>query len=225
VPGPVWDLDDLGDTTRLAHNSTQLVRDFRRRARDRSIPSVDDALGWHSRIYASCRVPVAGYVGHFRGDPSVPDLVDYEVGGGPLRPDGLPEKVGVPSAQVAAEVAKVLAGGAGALAHLDSLLPAGRRPSTADEIAAVVLLTAHLHGEWVRVHPFANGNGRTARAWAAFVALRYGLPVFVTVKPRPGDLAYARAGRDSMGHPPDFVGDHSTAVAVFGHLLTLSLLH
>jgi len=93
-----------------------------------------------------------------------------------------------------------------------------------DELDAVVGLTARVHGEWVRLHPFANGNGRIARVWAAWLALRYSLPVFVTVKPRPGDLAYARAARDSMGRPPDFTGDHSTATAVFAHLLTLTLL-
>lgn len=37
-----------------------------------------------------------------------------------------------------------------------------------DELAAVV------HGEWVRIHPYANGNGRIAGTWANWVATRYG---------------------------------------------------
>jgi hypothetical protein len=61
---------------------------------------------------------------------------------------------------------------------------------------------------------FANGH----------IALRYGLPVFVTLKPRPDDVAYARAAKRSMGRPPDFTGDHAEAVAVFAHLLSLILL-
>lgn len=53
--------------------------------------------------------------------------------------------------------------------------------------------------EWVRIHPFANGNGRTARLWANSLALRYGLPPFMSVRPRPGGdyevaCAYAMQG-------------------------------
>jgi Fic family protein len=77
----------------------------------------------------------------------------------------------------------------------------------------VLTYCAILHGEWVRIHPFANGNGRTARLWANWAALRYGLPPFVTIKPRPSDPAYAAAAFASMG------GDHSTMVAVMRQML------
>jgi Fic family protein len=50
----------------------------------------------------------------------------------------------------------------------------------------------------VRIHPFANGNGRTARLWANWTALRYGLPAFVGIKPRPAGDAYALASYASM---------------------------
>ena len=111
-----------------------------------------------------------------------------------------------------------------AMHTLDALLPVGTRPSTVDELQAVVNLSAAVHGEWVRIHPFANGNGRTARMWPAALALRYSLPVFVTVKPRPEDIAYVNSSAASMGRPPDFRGDHSSAGNVFAHLLALSLL-
>jgi fido (protein-threonine AMPylation protein) len=92
------------------------------------------------------------------------------------------------------------------------------------ELDAIVHLTASIHGEWVRIHPFANGNGRTARVWAAWLALRYRLPLFVSVKPRPDDAAYVSASKASMGRPPDFAGDHTLTAHVFSHLLALSLL-
>lgn len=79
-------------------------------------------------------------------------------------------------------------------------------------------------GEWVRIHPFVNGNGRTARLWTVFIARRYQLPALVSLQPRPADVAYARAAKRSMGRPPDFVGDHTEASAVFAHLLALRLL-
>lgn len=111
-----------------------------------------------------------------------------------------------------------------ALAQLDQVLAPGPRPTSIDELEAVVGLTALMHGEWLRLHPFANGNGRTGRLWAAFIVLRYSVPIFARVKPRPHDVAYERAARASTGRPPAFAGDHSTAVAVFGHLLSLGLL-
>ncbi len=107
---------------------------------------------------------------------------------------------------------------------MDGRIPVGRRPGSVDELQMVVEMAALAHGEWIRLHPFANGNGRTARVWVAFACLRYSLPVFLVLKPRTPDLAYARAGRDSMGRPPDFAGDHTTTMAVFAHLLALSLL-
>jgi Fic family protein len=61
----------------------------------------------------------------------------------------------------------------------------------------------------VRIHPFANGNGRTAREWANWAAMRYGLPPFVRLRPRPKGLAYAAAAHASMR------GDHAPAIGVF----------
>jgi Fic/DOC family len=223
VPGPPWE-DDPRDLPLIGRNAATLLSSLQAVARTRALPTLADALGWHSALYVGCRVSVAGYVGHLRGDPAVPELVEYEVGVGPLLPDGLPERVGVWSARVAAEMAALMPKIHAGLQYLDGLLPVGQRPRSVDQLHDVVALTAVVHGEWVRIHPFANGNGRTARTWAAFIALRYSLPVFITSKPRPDDIAYARAARESMGRPPDFLGDHDPAIAVFGHLLTLALL-
>jgi hypothetical protein len=71
----------------------------------------------------------------------------------------------------------------------------------------------YAHGEWVRIHPFANGNGRTARLWANWCALRYGVPPFVRLKPRPAGDLYPTASALSMQ------GDHQAMVAVFADML------
>lgn len=84
-------------------------------------------------------------------------------------------------------------------------------------------LAAVIHGEWIRIHPYANGNGRTARLWAAWVAKRYSLPIFVKVKPRPGDTEYAVSSHLSMGRPPDIRGDHEVARVVFAELLAKTI--
>lgn len=224
MSGPVWNTDHPADTGRLMNNAANLVGLLTAAAPARALPVLSDVLSWHSTLYAGCRVPVPGYVGHFRGDPSIPDLVGYEVGIGHPQLDGLPEKVGVWASDVHREVNALLRAVHAAATRLDSALPTGVRPTTVDELDAVVQLTASVHGEWVRIHPFANGNGRTARAWAAWLALRYELPLFVAVNPRPHDAAYAAAGRASMGRPPDFAGDRTLTARVFSHMLTLSLL-
>ena len=216
MPGPAWNEDQPADTGLIAANIAVLIGSFRTTAAARSVPDVTQVLTWHSAIYAGCALPIAGYSGHFRGDVTVPELVGYEVRVGP--------KQGIWSVDVPTAVLTFLGQLSSAVSTLDAVLPVGVRPTTVAELDAVIRLTAAVHGEWIRIHPFANGNGRTARLWAAWLAFRYSLPLFVEVKPRPNDAAYAQASFASMGRPPDFTGDHSAAANVFTHLLSLSLL-
>jgi hypothetical protein len=47
------------------------------------------------------------------------------------------------------------------------------------------------------IHPFANGNGRTARLWVNSISMRYNLPPFLRLRPRP-DAGYGDAGAEAM---------------------------
>ncbi|MGD9884339.1 MAG: Fic family protein [Reyranella sp.] len=67
------------------------------------------------------------------------------------------------------------------------------------------------NAEWVRIHPFANGNGRTALLWANSLAMRYGLPTFGRLRPRP-DGNYGIVSRKAM------LGDWEETVALSGEL-------
>lgn len=223
MPGPNWSTDDPADTARIVANVTAALVDAAALAASRSTLSAADLQRWHRTVYAGCNVPSAAYVGAFRGQPH-PHLIGYEVGVGVVLADGLPEKAGVWASDVGAEVSDFIQRLNTALGVLDGLVGVGAHPTTADVLGEVVEVTAIAQGEWVRIHPFANGNGRIARLLAGHIALRSGLPVFVTLKPRPADVAYARAAKASMGRPPDFRGDHTEATAVFGHLLALELL-
>jgi hypothetical protein len=93
------------------------------------------------------------------------------------------------------------------------MVPVGGSPADAGQLRSVLTLCVHAHGEWVRIHPFANGNGRTARIWANWCALRYGVPPFVRLKPRPEGSLYATASALSMR------GDHQPMIAVFADML------
>ncbi len=223
MPGPAWDVDDPGDALRIQANATTLTAALKAAALGRAPSQLTDILDWHRTLYLGCRVPVAGYVGALRGDTSVPDLIGYEVGLGPLSPDSLPEKVAVWSPGVAAQVNTLVTSLNRALSILDTKFAVGQRPSTTADIHELLTLAAELHGEWLRIHPFANGNGRIARTLVTWLMLRYGMPPFLTVKPRPPDAAYLRAGRASMGRPPDFRGDHQVATNVFVHMFSQML--
>jgi fido (protein-threonine AMPylation protein) len=72
---------------------------------------------------------------------------------------------------------------------------------------AVIELAAWAHSEWVRIHPFGNGNGRTARLWANLLLMRYGLRPVLKLHPRP-DGTYADAGAMGM------VGDIAALAAL-----------
>ncbi len=212
MPGPAWDDDPPGALAQIHANLRQLLIGLLENASARVPPSIELAAGWHRAIYAGIAVPSASYLGIPRdSDPEHPDLVDYEVQVGRKR--GVPAAE-VPSALVALERALVAA-----VSSFDAVLPVGSAPTDPPTIHAVVQLAAIAHGEWVRIHPYANGNGRTARLWANWVAMRYGLPPFVQLKPRPAGMLYARAAAASMGMPPDFVGDHGPMAAVFVDLL------
>ena len=223
MTAPSWQEDDPKNFSLIQGNAAQLITELRTNAAERLLPSCEELCRWHARLYAECEVPVAGYVGHFRGDPVVPELTDYEVGLGARLKDGNLEKMGVWARLVSKEMGAVLAGLNAVFAELDARLPVGKTPATPDDIVEVISFTALAHGECLRVHPFANGNGRIARLLVAFICLRYGLPMFLHIKPRPESDDYIRASRDSMGRPPDFVGNHTTTTAVFAHMLAEEL--
>ena len=71
-----------------------------------------------------------------------------------------------------------------------------------EDVRKVAEVAGWAHGEWVRIHPFANGNGRTARLIANWVLARFRLLPVLGIRPRP-DHPYGPAAVASMQ------GDHS----------------
>jgi fido (protein-threonine AMPylation protein) len=204
--GTPWNSDPPEAAQQILENAASVLRGIATEAGRRGIPTVAMAQEWHRQLYRDVPLPVPYYAGEPRdSDPACPELQGYEVAIGASQ--------GVPSAQVPAALESFEAGAKAAVAAVDDPIPTGRLPQSGRELHGVLSLCAVLHGEWVRIHPFANGNGRTARLWANWAALRYGLPPFVTVKPRPGD-PYGRAAMASMS------GDHTAAVAAFNQMLS-----
>ncbi len=137
--------------------------------------------------------PHPDFVGRFRGDASSSVLRTCQVRVGTLP--------GVPPERVLEELGVFEQRLRQAVAFLDAEIPAGEPPGE-EQLDAVLQLCGWIHAEWVRIHPFANGNGRTSRLWANFIAMRYRLAPFVRLRPRPAEAAYSATARAAMlGNP------------------------
>jgi Fic family protein len=193
---PSWD----GDSPQLRQNLTQVLSEIVRAAQRREYLTPASARRWQSLVMKDLTVPDPRFVGAFRGEPGL-EQVQVRVGA----------EYGVDAAEVAVALEHFERKLHALVAELDSMLPAGQE-ADADQLAAIVDLCAWVHAEWVRIHPFANGNGRTARLWANSIALRYGVPPFIRLRPRPNS-GYAAAGAKAMQ------GDWKSTAVVFRRLL------
>lgn len=217
MPGPAWGEDAPSDRPALQRNVRAVLARLAAEAPSRVAPTVTLAHDWHRAIFTGVSsVPAPHFLGAVRGSAH-PDLRSYGVAIG----DRFGRIVAhtPPPGEVAQRLAELDVSLRTAVASLDQQIPAGHKPNGPAELEAVIMLCAVLHGEWVLLHPYANGNGRTARVWANWAALRYGLPPFVRVKPRPDGLLYPRAAASSMGRPPDWQGDHQLTYSLFLDLL------
>lgn len=201
-----WNDDPPGSEPQIEANIRAVGEQILRQAPQRERPAVAMAQGWHRSIYEHVALPVTYYAGEVRdSDQRYPELIRYEVQVGHV--------FGVSSLQVPQELNRFEERARAAVIGLDAQIPSNGRPRTPAELQGVLLLSAILHGEWVRIHPFANGNGRTARLWAIWVAARYGLPPFIRLRPRPSGNSYAAAAYASMR------GQHTLMAAAFGEML------
>ena len=199
---PDWD----ADSPRLRRNLAAVLSDIEAASLARAMPRIELARRWQRRTMDGLGVPRLEVVGRFRGAPRMNGI---EVAIGKLP--------GVPSGLVGAALATFEQRLQAALADLDTLVAPGDLPSTADVLDAVIETAAWAHAEWVRIHPFANGNGRTARLWANFVLMRYGIPPYIRLRPRP-DVPYTEAGTAAM------TGDHLPTVALFRRIVAAAVM-
>lgn len=199
---PHWD----ADSPELRRNLAAVLLGLRRDAGSRSAPTLELARRWHRQTMRGLALPDAAQLGAFRGEPG---LEDEQVG--LFDRAGRLLARGCDAARVAEELVAFETRLAAVVALLDERLPPGAHPSD-DDIAAVLDLAAWAHAEWVRIHPFTNGKGRSARLWANFLLMRYGLPPAIHLRPRP-DAGYAGAAARAME------GDWEPTVAVFARLL------
>jgi hypothetical protein len=197
---PDWD----EDSPQLRRNLESLLRQIRDEGRQRSALGVESLRGWHAAAMEKLDVPDQSAVGRFRGESGLKS-VEVRIGA----------HLGVASVDVAEALDKFDAILKSVVAQLDLSIPPGA-DLNADQLAALLAVCGWAHAEWVRIHPFANGNGRTARLLANALAMRYGLPPFVRLRPRP-DGGYGDASEAAMR------GEWHPTVAVFRRMLNFAL--
>jgi hypothetical protein len=195
-----WD----NDSPQLRSNLAKVIGRVRDEALRREPLTIEVARGWQLDIMEGLVPPYLKLVGRFRGEAG---LEGYNVKVGELP--------GARASDVSAELAEFDRKLRRAIAELDPMIEPDQ-DLTADHLAAILTLTAWAHSEWVRIHPFANGNGRTARLWVNSIAMRYGLPPFLRLRPRPGG-GYGRACAAAMQ------GDWRPTVALFRQMYIDSL--
>lgn len=176
-----WD----ADSPQLHQNLAKVRASIQRDARKRVVPTVAVAKVWQETMMAGLTVPDPLYVGRFRGEAGLQNC-QVRIGNAP----------GVPPADVADELQLFETKLQAAVSALDQTYSVGVDLDT-DGLSAVIDLAAWAHAEWVRIHPFANGNGRSARVWANLILVRYGIPPAVRLRPRP-ESGYGAACAKAM---------------------------
>lgn len=190
--------DDAEDRTpqdrqRARENRVRAFQMMVQMAAGRRRLTPDVVAEWHRTLFEGLSiVPDPCYLGGYRGSAH-PWLADYEVVVG--MHDGVPAK------SVGHQLGMLFLTLGARMTDLARAIAPDHRKSAA-EIERVAELAAWLHGEWVRIHPFANGNGRMGRLLANYVLARFQLAPALRLKPRPGP-SYEAAARASMR------GDHS----------------
>jgi len=193
---PHWD----EDSPRLQRNLGKVGASIERDAAKRTRPTVAAAKRWHAQIMAGLAVDKPETIGRFRGERGL-ERCGVHVNG----------VYGSAPWEVAGELAVFESTLQRAVAGLDAKFPQADCLDD-DGLSAVIELAAWVHAQWVRIHPFANGNGRTARLWANLILMRYGLPPAIALRPRPGG-GCASAGAAAMR------GQWRPTVAVFRALV------
>jgi fido (protein-threonine AMPylation protein) len=207
-PGcPIWIVEDGSPN---AEKNRQKVLEKLVTEDYKLLPSEDMVKSWHSTMFEDI-APCKDYLGHFRDkELTTYCLQDYDVIIGDYR--------GTPYGQVLDDVAAFFRVFNNELAAIEKTLPFDTdRELTTWEVTKIVKLAALVHGEWVRIHPFANGNGRTARLLANYVLVRYGFGPALAIRPRPSG-EYGRAAHDSMNK------DHRRMENLIWHLLAESYI-
>jgi hypothetical protein len=185
---PHWD----EDSPQLRANLQRAQAQATAQAIAREPITVEMIQAWHAATMAGLDVPEADIPADEQGrKPQAQDFFGQLRGSAKLRhinvavPDGERLLWGEHPANVARECQKFIDALRQECDALDARIPRGRMPDNEGDVFEVAEVVGWAHNEWARIHPFGNGNGRTARLLANMLLVRYGLPRVFRLRPRP----------------------------------------
>lgn len=153
-----WDYEDHPDSSRIVRPRCRAILIELARGQLDAGSLILDTRSIHRRLFKDLTPAACPYLaGHYRGE-NFPSLRNYEV-----RVAADP-RVGVPAANVAANMLLFEQTVKGVIAALDagSKLP-DAQVSKAQKLLYLVNSAAAVHVEFLRIHPYANGNGHMGR--------------------------------------------------------------
>lgn len=176
---PDWD----EDSPRLRTNLAAVLDAVEAHAQHRERLTLDTLKSWHLRMMEGLQNKHHFPYGRFRGETGL-EKVDVRIG----------HDFGVDAGLVNQAVKEFEATLLDHIDRLDLQWPHDREPTDA-MVSDLLDVCAMVHTEWIRIHPFPNGNGRTARLLVNYLCLRYLGFLLIRLRPRPAspyaDLAAA----------------------------------
>lgn len=157
----------------------------------RALPTHRTIREWHGVLFADL-VPLPEYAGRYRGFRS--RCLEHCLNGVPNGRGGF--NPGAPPNQVQVRMQSLSFDIDQRLARVGRLLDSDPDPDHV--LPAVALAVGELVGEFIRIHPFMNGNGRMSRLLWRVLLERMNLPTSMGIGPRPVDLRYGVAMEKAM---------------------------
>lgn len=175
-----WEYKDVdGYQPTLAERCQKLLVELRRGDIETS-QAAQETRPYHGKMFDGLTPKGYPYfAGNYRGDARFECLLTYSV--------GVPGdwRVGTIPGLVAAEMSKFVSAVRAAILALDTGLDL-RDLDRATRVNTIVVVASKLFEEFLRIHPYANGNGHIARLLVWFILGRYKIwPLKWTVEPSP----------------------------------------
>lgn len=181
---PAWEYAEHPHrTSLLTRNVKQLLIQLRTGQLD-TIQAALDTRPIHQHLFAELTPPdYAYFAGHYRGE-NFPCLKHCRSG---VTGD---ERVGVNATIVAGRMAQL----AERIRYGVSILDNARSLTPVDHLLNAVALSCQIFDEFLRIHPYLNGNGHVARfvLWALLGRYNY-WPHRFPIEPRPNHPIYLDA--------------------------------
>jgi fido (protein-threonine AMPylation protein) len=205
-PCPVWANETTQEQEKEIIKGMDEVHAFISARAKNYLINHGDLKTWHLTFFRKV-VPVHYYAGNYRtNDVGRPCLaVDVHVDGNP----------GVSHREVQLAMQGFSDAFQAACSQVSIFL--ATNPAARNRNRVLVTLLAQAVTDFIRIHPFINGNGRLSRFLAIYICRRFDLPIpFSDPRNRPDSLAYEAASAEAM------IGDYKPLYVFFLQQLSVS---